>query len=271
MGTIENIFLYALILGLGTSLHCIGMCGPIAVSLGISGYKSQFHIQNIVYQLGRATTYAFLGAIIGGFSEVLQLLVYQNYISIIAGALIIILASFPVISNRWMAQNNILNQLLLPIKMRLSSLMQRKDLGSRYLTGIFNGFLPCGAVYIALAGAIGAGSVLKSALFMFLFGLGTIPLMYAVVLVGNSLQGKVRNKLYQWMPVISIIIGILFILRGLQLGIPFLSPPKKMLEEKIEKIQPSANRSLKRTGEATFVLRHSDFFQKEYHRAPQIL
>ncbi len=235
-----GIVLSALLLGLGTSLHCVGMCGPIALSLGIAGQKKAFHTQNLLYQLGRATTYAFLGLIIGLFSEVLQILIYQDTISILSGISIILMALFPFISNKWLAANGFLNRIIAPIKIRLSQNLQRKSLANRYLTGILNGFLPCGPVYMALAAAMGIGSGLESAFFMFLFGIGTLPLMFTLVYLGTKIQNPLRQKWYRWMPVLTIIIGLFFILRGLHLGIPFLSPPKKMLEQKIEKIQPQS-------------------------------
>ncbi len=261
----------ALLLGLSVSLHCVGMCGPIALSLGASGLKAKFHLQNLLYQLGRAVTYAFLGAIIGAFTEVLQLLLYQDYISIFAGILIILMALFPVITNRWMAQSKGLNKLLAPMKLRLSVFLQRRSLGAKFLTGIFNGFLPCGPVYMALAGAFVAGGWWQAALFMFVFGLGTLPLMYIIVALGNQLQGKFRHKLYRWVPIMSILIGIFFILRGLHLGIPFLSPPKEMMEEKIEKIDENSTALVIPISDSVLgSYLDSDFDQKDYCRVSRI-
>ncbi len=234
-----GIILSAFLIGLGTSLHCVGMCGPIAISLGLSGKKRKFHTQNLAYQMGRVTTYTFLGAIMGLFAESLQLLVYQDYISIVSGIVIILMAIFPIITNKWLAQNNFLNKIINPIKLRLTQNLQRQSIENRYITGVCNGFLPCGPVYMALAGAVGVGSGLGSIFFMFLFGLGTIPLMYLVVLLGSKMQNSIRQKWYKWMPFVTVLIGIFFILRGLHVGIDFLSPPKQMLEQKLEKVGES--------------------------------
>ena len=85
-------------------------------------------------------------------------------------------------------------------------------------------------VYIALAAALGVGDVLGSALFMVLFGLGTIPLMFVAVLFGSVISVNARNTILKFIPVITIVIGVLFILRGMELGIPFISPPAESLD-----------------------------------------
>ena len=101
---------------------------------------------------------------------------------------------------------------------------------SLFIFGIVNGFLPCGFVYVALAGAITTGGAASGALYMFLFGLGTTPIMFATSLVGKFLSATLKQKMNKLIPVFAIILAIIFILRGLSLGIPFLSPPEKMLE-----------------------------------------
>ena len=100
---------------------------------------------------------------------------------------------------------------------------------------MLNGLLPCGLVYMAIAGAIGTGGIVEGSLYMFLFGLGTIPMLLAISLAGNILSLTVRNNINKLIPVLVVIVGLLFILRGLSLGIPYLSPPKQKIEQKFEK------------------------------------
>ena len=219
----------ALGLGLGTSLHCLGMCGPIAFSLGLGGEdRVNFTFKNLTYQLGRVTTYATLGAILGAIGQGISFAGFQKYLSIIVGLLMIAMVLLPKnLSTN--SSNRLIGGFLLKLKSSLGTFIRRKDYGSLYLTGILNGFLPCGMVYIALAAALGVGNIAGSALFMALFGLGTIPLMFLAVMFGSVLSVNIRNQILKFIPIITVVIGVLFILRGLELGIPFLSPPPEAL------------------------------------------
>ena len=219
----------ALGLGLGTSLHCLGMCGPIAFSLGLGGEdRVNFTFKNLTYQLGRVTTYATLGAILGAIGQGISFAGFQKYLSIIVGLLMIAMVLLPKnLSTN--SSNRLIGRFLLKLKSSLGTFIRRKDYGSLYLTGILNGFLPCGMVYIALAAALGVGNIAGSALFMALFGLGTIPLMFLAVMFGSVLSVNIRNQILKFIPIITVVIGVLFILRGLELGIPFLSPPPEAL------------------------------------------
>ena len=100
---------------------------------------------------------------------------------------------------------------------------------------MLNGLLPCGLVYIAIAGAIGTGDVVQGTLYMILFGLGTIPMMLSISLAGNMIGLALRNRINKLIPVLVVVVGLLFILRGLDLGIPYLSPEKQKIEQKFEK------------------------------------
>ena len=106
---------------------------------------------------------------------------------------------------------------------------------SLFFIGMLNGLLPCGLVYMAIAGAIGTGEVLTGTLYMVLFGLGTIPMLLGITLAGNMMSFTIRKRINRLIPVLVVIVGILFILRGLSLGIPYLSPTKEKIEKKFEK------------------------------------
>ena len=92
------------------------------------------------------------------------------------------------------------------------------------LFGLLNGLLPCGLVYAALAGAAATGGPLGGALFMAAFGLGTIPAMLAVSLAGRLITAPWRARFQRAVPVAMAVLAVLFIVRGLSLGIPYLSP-----------------------------------------------
>lgn len=228
-----TLILSALVLGFTTGFHCLGMCGPIALSLGLSKKQQiNFHLQNTTYQLGRVTTYAILGGILGVVGAGFSLAGFQKYLTFIAGFLLILMAVFSFMGKDFGSNIPLFNKFLVGVKISLGKLLAKNDYSSRYLTGILNGLLPCGMVYMALTASLAAGGIWQSALFMALFGLGTFPFMYAAVLFGNLLNAATRNKVLKVMPILMIILGALFIVRSLEAGIPMLSPRKEMLKVK---------------------------------------
>ncbi|SEF75116.1 hypothetical protein SAMN05421847_0816 [Halpernia humi] len=221
----------ALALGFASGFHCIGMCGPIALSMGLTKKQAtNYYLQNLTYQLGRVTTYSFMGAVLGIVGQSFKFAGFQSYLTILVGILLIIMALFSFGGKDFAAKIPFLSKFLFRVKMNLGKLLQKADYKSRYLTGILNGFLPCGMVYMALTASLAAGGIMQSAIFMALFGLGTIPFMFAVVLLGNLMTTAFRIKVLKLIPIVMIILGGLFILRGLELGIPFLSPPANSLQ-----------------------------------------
>ncbi len=221
----------ALILGLGSGFHCIGMCGPIALSMGLTKQQAlNFHLQNTTYNLGRIVTYAFLGAILGIVGEGFNVAGIQQYLTVGVGILLIVMALFSFGGKDFASKIPFLSKFLLSIKINLGKYLQKPGYSSRFITGILNGFLPCGMVYMALTASLAAGGVWQGAAFMALFGLGTFPFMFAVVFFGNMMNTAFRVKVLKIIPVMMIILGGLFVLRGLELGIPLVSPKKEAMQ-----------------------------------------
>ncbi|MGS0747688.1 sulfite exporter TauE/SafE family protein [Halpernia sp. GG3] len=221
----------ALALGFASGFHCIGMCGPIALSMGLTKKQAtNYYLQNLTYQFGRITTYSLLGAVLGIVGQGFKLAGFQSYLTIIVGILLITMAVFSFGGKDFASKIPFLSKFLYKVKMNLGKLLQKADYKSRYLTGILNGFLPCGMVYMSLTASLAAGGILQSAGFMVLFGLGTLPFMFAIVLVGNLMTTAFRIKVLKIIPVLMIILGGLFILRGLELNIPYISPPANSLK-----------------------------------------
>lgn len=221
----------ALGLGLASSLHCVGMCGPIAFSLGINTEnKLDFTIRNLTYQFGRITTYTLLGALLGIIGYGISFAELQNPLSIAVGIMIILMAVLP----KNLGADNFgvkpFSRLMYKIKSGLGKFLRKKNFSSLYITGLLNGLLPCGAVYAALTGSIAMGSIARGAIFMFCFGLGTIPLMFASVVIGNVVSLQTRQMILKFLPYLMILLGILFIFRGLNLDIPYISPTRESLE-----------------------------------------
>ncbi len=212
-------------IGLFGSFHCIGMCGPIALALPVQKNKTtDLIIGRVLYNVGRAITYAAIGVVFGLIGQSLSLAGLQQSVSIFAGVLILLMVLLP---SKY-AQRI---YLLKPaygftnfLKRKFGALFRRKSIGTTFYIGLLNGFLPCGLVYIAVAGAIASGNFLDGATYMFVFGLGTLPMMLAFSLAGNFIGLNVRKYINKMIPAFMIVLAFLFILRGMNLGIPYISP-----------------------------------------------
>ncbi len=211
----------AFILGLVGSLHCAGMCGPLALALPVTGRtRASFLAGRLAYNFGRIATYAFLGAVFGLLGHTIALAGLQRSLSITAGAAVLlglIASSRRVLS---LAGARAVGRL----RSAFGPLLQRRTVPALFALGLLNGLLPCGLVYVACAGAVAAGSVPAAFLSMVAFGLGTTPMMLAAGLLGAKLQPSLRFRLGWLVPASLACVGVLLILRGLSLGIPYVSP-----------------------------------------------
>ncbi|MEP3208626.1 MAG: sulfite exporter TauE/SafE family protein [Maribacter sp.] len=217
--------LSAIILGLMGSLHCVGMCGPIAFVLPVdrtNNYKK--FIQIFIYHFGRLLAYGIIGLVFGLVGKGLYVFGMQQKLSIAIGILMIIIVLIPYKTFNKYNFSKPLYKMVSKVKNRLGQELKKKSPDTFITIGFLNGFLPCGLVYVALFGAIAMGSAAQGSLYMILFGLGTIPLMTTAIYFSGLLKGTLRRKVQQLIPVFVILVGALFILRGLGLGIPYLSP-----------------------------------------------
>lgn len=213
-----------LLLGLFSSLHCVGMCGPIALALPVH----QFDITKktaciIIYHLGRILMYALLGVAFGTIGKGLFIAGFHQNVSVILGVLLILGVLF---FNESKIQNSIYtnSKWFVKIKGYFGTFIRKKTLSSFFVLGVLNGLLPCAMIYMALFGATATQGSLHGALFMFWFGLGTIPLLTAVVWMSQWVNKHFKNKMKKIVPTFLILTGVLLIVRGLGLDIPFLSP-----------------------------------------------
>lgn len=220
----------AIVLGLMGSFHCVGMCGPIAIALPLNNSNWFTRIfGSLLYNLGRAITYALMGAVFGILGEGLQLGGFQRWISILMGAIMVLAVVFPALFKGSGKLDKYLYGYNARLKKRFGVLFTQRSYSSLLIIGLLNGLLPCGLVYMALAGAIATGGVSSGALFMFIFGLGTLPMLLLLSLLGNVVSSSIKSKINKVIPYVIVVIGILFILRGMNLGIPFISPPEERL------------------------------------------
>ncbi|RTQ53302.1 sulfite exporter TauE/SafE family protein [Hymenobacter gummosus] len=213
------------VFGLLGSFHCVGMCGAIALALPGAGQpRGRYVLGRVLYHLGRLSTYTALGAGAGLLGQSLQLAGWQQGLSIVSGLLILLLVALPEAYTGRAAAAVGLDKLLARLKNALAYFFQRPALGALYMSGVLNGLLPCGLVYLALAGALSVPGPGGAAAYMALFGLGTLPLMLALSLTGQLVPLRWRTRLRRAVPVVAVVMAGLFILRGLGLGLPYLSP-----------------------------------------------
>ncbi len=229
----------AFILGLVSSLHCVGMCGPIAMTVPqvrfkMPGAESSASKQvsssmanlwsTLFYNSGRITTYAIYGLVFGLIGRSFAWFGWQQKISISLGLLIILALLIPKLLRKKNRFTALSNTVMIRVRTRLGKLLFNGHPGSVYSIGVLNGLLPCGMVYLALAGAVAAGSAWQGSLFMILFGLGTLPAMAAVGYFGAMLSPALRSNARKLFPAMMMVMATILILRGMNLGIPYLSP-----------------------------------------------
>ncbi len=213
------------LIGLMGSFHCAGMCGPLALALPIhTDNKWKRFFLSLSYNLGRVLTYSLLGLLFGLLGKKLFIGKGQQYFSIVLGVLILL----AVIKIYLLPKVNIpfplYDKFNAFIKTNIARYIKNDDAISLLIIGVLNGFLPCGLVYVAIATALAAGSLSGSILIMAFFGLGTLPMMSFIVFVGKSISFNWRLRIQKLIPVFISAMAVILILRGLNLGVPYLSP-----------------------------------------------
>lgn len=210
----DGFLISGFVVGLVGSLHCIGMCGPIA--LAAPSYP-------LAYNLGRVLTYTLMGLGMGLAGAIVLLAGAQNGISITAGSLVVIGAIWTMNRSR-LPKWSLTSGAGAWLSKRMTPLWRGGRWWHMTGVGMLNGILPCGFVYVGLAGSLTVANPFGSAAYMALFGLGTIPAMWATGVMGRKVAGPWRDRLRRATPWLALVLGVLMILRGMELGIPFISP-----------------------------------------------
>lgn len=211
-----TLLIAAFLLGAMGSFHCIGMCGPIALAIpGMTHDHGRMFISSLLYNAGRICTYVTLGLLFGAIGFSVNQIGFQQWLSVALGIAILIFMFFP---NNKLARLNFISRSMKIIRTQLGDLFRKKNYRSVFAVGLLNGLIPCGLVYMALATAVAAASPLRSAALMAAFGLGTLPLMWAFTFFGSVLSTSLRSKLRKVQPVMMVIVAVLLILRGLNIG-----------------------------------------------------
>ncbi len=237
----EVYFSIAFLTGLGSSLHCVGMCGPIALALPVGRLnKSEKLLAKLLYNFGRILTYGMLGLFFGFFGKQFFIAGWQQILSISIGLFLL----FNLIPNKYFS-----SKISSKVGYQFSHYFKRiLAIKSRYkylIFGVLNGFLPCGMVYLALAGAMATANPYSGAIFMAFFGLGTLPLMLSLSILPSFINLKNRRRINKYLPYYSIFLVLVFVVRGLGLGLPYLSPKILDIETKNEISVCHGNKLLK--------------------------
>ena len=223
----------AFTIGLVGSLHCLGMCGPIAIGLPLHKRNWLMKVSGgLLYNSGRIITYGLLGAIFGFLGKGIKMAGLQQWASIGLGIIMIVSVIIPVVFREKIKLDALFTGYAGRLIGKFRILFAKRSLGSLLLIGLLNGLLPCGLVYMALAGAINTNDVVYGIAFMMAFGIGTTPALLLLALAGNVISSGFKQKARRVIPVFIVVLGLLFILRGMSLGIPYVSPKSHKLEIK---------------------------------------
>lgn len=214
----------ALAMGAAGSAHCVGMCGPIALAVpSPSNTPAARWASTLLLNSGRLATYMLLGLAVGTLGSGMRLAGLQQAVTIIGGALILLSVLVPGAFQRW-SPNGRIAMGISRLRSRLARNLRRTAPEALFFSGVLNGLLPCGLLYAALLAAATMASPMQGALFMAAFGLGTWPALVALRLSAGLMGTRARMVLRRLSPVLISAVAVLMILRGLELGIPYVSP-----------------------------------------------
>ncbi|MFT3946357.1 MAG: sulfite exporter TauE/SafE family protein [Agriterribacter sp.] len=224
----------AFTIGVIGSFHCVGMCGPLALSLPLkdNSLYSKF-TGTLLYNSGRIVTYSLFGLVMGSIGRSISLLGFQQGLSIAAGTIILLLVILPRLFPSQFKSRNIATAFFEKIRKTFGRLFFKKNQSTLFAIGFLNGLLPCGLVYLALAGATATGNIGRSVIFMVAFSAGTLPVMWTIAFWGNYINVNIRQHIRSIYPYLMMLMACLLILRGMGLGIPYISPAEDMVSKKI--------------------------------------
>jgi sulfite exporter TauE/SafE len=220
----------AFTMGLMSSFHCIGMCGPIALALPVQkGDRLQQIIALLSYNTGRAATYGILGLLIGSIGSSLAWIGYLRYMSVLAGVMMLAYVCWPKSLDTYFRPPVIWQKAVWLVKKKMSDMLRSRKMHSWFLLGSFNGLLPCGMVYLALVSSMATGSMVGGGLYMLLFGLGTMPMMMAVGFFKQWFTPSFRTRIRKLTPIMLAIAGIWLVARGAFIQYPSSSQPASQI------------------------------------------
>lgn len=167
----------AIVLGLAGSLHCAGMCSPLAMAVTA---RKPLVLNKVVYNTGRILTYGLLGVLAAAFGSLFSLTAYQGVLSFLMGTIFLLMGVGALTGIHIPYLSNLINRLTSMLKRLFGVWLQKKQSGAVFVMGMLNGLLPCGLTYLALTYCFILPSAADGFVFMLFFGLGTWPVMIGV-------------------------------------------------------------------------------------------
>lgn len=224
----------AFTMGVIGSFHCVGMCGPLALALPLKDDSlfSKF-TGSLLYNSGRIVTYSLFGLAAGSIGQGFSFFGIQQWLSIVAGLLIALFVIIPKVFLKRGGEKNIAANFFIQLRQIFGKLFFKKSQSTLFAIGFLNGLLPCGLVYLAMAGAVATGYIANAVLFMAAFGAGTLPVMWSIAFWGNFINVSIRQRIRSTYPYMMVMMACLLILRGMGLGIPYVSPAENVAAKKI--------------------------------------
>lgn len=211
----------AISMGLISSFHCVGMCGPIALALPVhKGTRAQQIAGVVAYNAGRVLTYATFGMVIGTLGASLVWLGALRYASIAVGVAMLAYVLWPSGLEQRLHMPLFWQKAIARLKQTMGFYLKRKDFPGLLLLGMLNGAIPCGMVYMALMSSVATGSAWGGGTFMALFGLGTMPAMLALGIAKQQFTPALRTRIRKLTPVLVAIAGIWLVARGITTSYP---------------------------------------------------
>ena len=225
-----TLYWIAFVIGLGGSVHCLGMCGPIALAIPMKNYHlNAVLINRLIYNLGRISTYGAMGLVVGVLGLGIEIAGIQKYLSIVLGVSLIVYIVFAASRFSIFSGSALFNRILIKIKLLFSQKLSLKGKRNNFLIGMLNGLLPCGLVYVALVNSLLVSSPWQGFLFMMAFGLGTIPALLILPLATRIFNLKSLTYFKRAVPFLVFGLGIFLIIRGLKFDDPFFTSQNEVI------------------------------------------
>lgn len=204
--------LTAFLIGLAGSLHCVGMCSPLAMA--VSALSPRAVVNRFLYNAGRILVYGMMGAAVGAFGALAGLTGYQMWLSAALGAMLILFGLSGIQAIRMPLVTPLFHRCTSWLKMAFSSQLKSGTKISLLGMGIINGMLPCGLTYFALTYCITLPNATQGFLFMSMFGLGTLPVMLGLPFVLQLISNRFRWQVQRMITVVMIMLGVLLVARS---------------------------------------------------------
>ncbi len=200
----------AIIMGFAGSLHCAGMCSPLAIAVTS---RNPFLLAKLAYNTGRILTYSLLGTLAAALGSLVQLAPYQQVVSFTLGSVFLLLGLGGITGVRIPYVTAGINRFASWIKKIFGKVLRQKSSPATFLMGMVNGLLPCGLTYLALSACLILPTAREGFLFMFFFGLGTWPVMIGLTWILNSSIVRARFNLARFSRIALVLVGCLLFIR----------------------------------------------------------